>query len=157
MITLAEVDRRNWTDCINLSLSPEQGMQLAPNVVTIAESKFEPHYILRAICSDSTVVGMLAYCQEVDEPTPDVYWLFRLMIDHREQRKGYASQAVELACNEMASLGAATVKTMHRPGNGVASRLYESRGFHVVGKLDDGDVVLARHLGNEQTGPRYRL
>ena len=46
---LKEVTKENWIDCIHLSLHPEQEGNLASNVDTIAESKFEPENQLRAI------------------------------------------------------------------------------------------------------------
>ncbi len=41
-IKLAGVTKDNGIDCINLLLYPEQEKNLASNVDTIAESKFEP-------------------------------------------------------------------------------------------------------------------
>jgi diamine N-acetyltransferase len=141
-VTLQEVTRENWADCAAITLPPDQASQVASNLATIAESKFQTHYRLRAICVDSGVVGMLAYCQEIDEPTPEVYWLFRIIIDPAHQMKGIGRQAITLACEEMTLAGARMIRTMHRPDNVAAHALYARLGFTEIGRLDDGDVLL---------------
>jgi diamine N-acetyltransferase len=141
-ITLVPVSKHNWQECAFLELPPSQSHLLASNLLTIAESKFEPHYILHAIQRDQKVVGMLAYCQEIDEPTPDVYWLFRIMIAAKHQGNGHGRAAAHLAIEKMVAVGARTIRTMHRPDNEVAARLYRSLGFIERGYLDDGDILL---------------
>jgi diamine N-acetyltransferase len=148
-VSLTPVDKNNWYKCASLELPPNQSKHLATNVLTIAESKFETHYVLRAILNNGKVVGMLTYCQEIDAPRPELYWLFRIMVDHEEQGKGIGRKAIELACKEMDLLGAKIIQTMHKPDNKVASSLYLSLGFHVIGKLDDGDVLLEKRLPYE--------
>lgn len=145
-VSLHPVDNSNWLACASLQLPEEQAGQLASNLATIAESKFETHVVLRAICRKDKVVGMLAWCQEIDEPTPEVYWLFRIMVAFDEQGKGIGRQAVELACAEMRRRGATRLRTMHRPGNHVANRLYTSLGFKTIGSLEDGDLLLEKSV-----------
>lgn len=141
-VRLVAVEKRNWIDCVRLSLSEEQAEFVASNVDTIAESKFEPHYELRAIQRGETIVGMLAYCPEVDEPEEGLFWLFRLMIDQGFQRNGYGKRAVQLCITEMKGRGATRIRTMCKPANSVAFRCYQSLGFEPKGFLDDGDQLL---------------
>ena len=49
---------------------------------------------------------MLAYCMEDEPPTPDLYWLFRFMIDRDSQNQGYGKKALNLVIKEISSLGA---------------------------------------------------
>lgn len=63
-ISLREVTKENWVQCIRLKLAFEQEGLVAPNVDSIAESKFEAHYLPRAIYSNEKVVGFLMYCQQ---------------------------------------------------------------------------------------------
>jgi len=117
------------------------------NLETIAESKFEPHFHLRAVCYDEWVVGMLAYCHETDPEDFELFWIFRLMIDKSFQGRGFGFAAMQLAMDEMKELGATRIRTMHRPGNAVAASLYAKLGFQLTGEaLDDGDLVLERGL-----------
>jgi diamine N-acetyltransferase len=146
IVSLSPVDKRNWYECASLELPPYQSKYLAPNALTIAESKFETHYVLRAILNHGKVVGMLTYCQEIDVPRPELYWLFRIMVDNKEQGKGIGRQAIILACKEMELLGAKIIQTMHKADNKVASSLYRSLGFRQIGMLDDGDVLMQKKL-----------
>lgn len=142
MTTLQEVTRENWFACAKLSVNAHQEDYVASNVFTIAESKFEPHHQLRAICNGERVVGMLAFCHEDDPEDLELYWIFRLLIDSDHQRQGYAAHAMRLALEEIRLRGGTRVRTMHKPNNTAASALYEGLGFKPVGYLDDGDKLL---------------
>ncbi|MGE4000467.1 MAG: GNAT family N-acetyltransferase [Planctomycetaceae bacterium] len=145
-LTLRDVTRQNWVDCIRLSLHDYQLGYVAGNAATIAESKFKPHYHLRAIYNAEQLVGMLAYCHETDPEDIELYWIFRLMIDKDHQRNGYATKAMKLAMLEIAQLGGKRIRTMHKPQNTVAAALYGQLGFHIIGALDDGDTLLEYHF-----------
>lgn len=141
-IELKEVTRDNWIDCIQLSLLPEQEGNVASNVDSIAESKFEPDNQLRAIYKDNQVIGFLAFCVENDPPDPELYWIFRFMIDKDFQGKGYGTKALNLVIDEIKQLGAKRVQTMHKPKNKRAGKLYLKAGFSYIGTLDDGDLLM---------------
>ena len=99
-ISLREVTKENWVQCIRLKLAPEQEKLVASNVDSIAESKFEPHYVPRAIYSNEKVVGFLMYCPDETEEK-DLYWLFRFMVDVEYQKQGIGKALLELALNEI--------------------------------------------------------
>lgn len=140
-IKLTPLSKDNWLKCIDLKLSKAQSQFVASNLETIAESKFQDHYELRAIEDKGNAVGMLAFCPEVDEPVPGQFWLFRLMVDERHQGKGYGKKAVEMCIDEMKLHGATSIRTMCKPANLVARNCYEKLGFNVIGNLDDGDLL----------------
>ncbi len=142
MLNLQDVTRKNWIACMKLSLHDHQSGYVAENVATIAESKFEPHHRLRAVVSDNTVVGMLAYCHETEPEDMELYWIFRLMIDRSHQGQGFGTEAIKMAINEITKLGGTRIRTMHKPENIVASAVYSKLGFRRIGALDDGDVLL---------------
>lgn len=142
MISLKEVNKENWIDCIKLSLKPEQESYLASNVDTIAESKFEPHHQLRAIYFQEKVIGMLAFCHENEPEDFELFWIFRFMIDKDFQNKGLGLKALELAIAEIKGLGAKFIRTMHKPGNLQAASVYLKIGFKHIGELEDGDSLL---------------
>ena len=82
------------------------------------------------------------YCPENDPPDPNLFWLFRFMVAAEHQGKGYGASALRLALLEMKAAGATRVRTMHKPGNGTASKLYRRQGFVEIGVMPDGDVEL---------------
>ncbi|MCX7207152.1 MAG: GNAT family N-acetyltransferase [Proteobacteria bacterium] len=145
-ITLCPLVKENWLACAQLVLPPEQATLLAPNIYSIAESKFEPHYQPRVICLDGKEIGFLMYCPDVDLPDPKLFWLFRFMLGAEYQGKGYGALAIHLALAEMKLAGASRVRTMHKPSNKIASRLYQRSGFCEVGYAEDGDVELELEL-----------
>ena len=141
-IQLQEVTKDNWIECIHLSLHPEQESYLASNVDSIAESKFEPDNQLRAIYKNDKVIGFLAFCVEDEPPNPELYWIFRFMIDRNFQGLGYGTKALNLVIEEIKQLGAKRIQTMHKPQNKVAAKLYQKVGFVYIGQLDDGDLQM---------------
>lgn len=141
-IELRDLTRENLAASIQLKLAPEQEKYVASVVASIAESKVEPHYIPRVIYAGAEVVGFLMYCVETNPPDPELFWLFRLMIDVKHQAQGYGTAAIKLAVTEMQSAGAKRIHTMHKPENEIASRVYQSVGFQEIGSLADGDLLL---------------
>jgi len=146
MVELRSLTRDNWVACADLSLPPGQQGLVAPNVYSIAELNFEPHYAPRVIYVDSQAVGFLMYCPETDPPNPKLFWLFRFMLVAEHQGKGYGASALRLALLEMKAAGADCVRTMHKPTNSLASNLYRKHGFVEIGYLPDGDVELELRL-----------
>ena len=112
MISLRELTKENYLDCIRLNLHPDQEENLASNAITIAQSRFETDYRLKVIYEQETVIGLLAFCHE-DEPLDySIYWLFRFMIDKDHQNKGYGKQVLSLLVEEVQQLGGTTLLTM---------------------------------------------
>ena len=141
-LSLQEVSLENWEDCADLELPPDQEDFVATNLYSLAESKFEPHYLPRAICLGDCVVGFLMYCPETDPPDPELFWLLRFMIAREHQGRGLGKRALQLAIKQMQQRGARRIITMHKPSNAVAEKMYDSAGFVATGELDGwGDVL----------------
>ena len=145
-ISLREVTKENWVQVIRLKLAPEQEGLVAPNVDSIAESKFEPHYVLRAIYKDEQVVGFLTYCPEIETEEKDLYWLFRLMVEAEYQKQGIGKAALELALNEISKNNCCKINILYSPNNSIAARLYEKFGFQQVGIAEDGDIIVQKRI-----------
>ena len=139
MVTLREITTDNFWDVISLSVSPEQEKLVLTNAVSIAQAKVQPECVPLAVYSDEEPVGFLMYCVDRDDGE---YWLYRIMIDHRHQGKGYGRQAMDQLIE--------TIKTdksrhriylgVHRDG-GASVKLYESLGFAFT-----GDVYGEEHI-----------
>lgn len=145
-IYLKPVTKENYLDCIQLEMLPEQQKNLASNAVTIAQSKFEIHYQLRAIYLDNKVIGMLAFCHE-DEPVDLThFWLFRMMIAQEYQNQGYAQIVGKVVIDELKPLGAKRIDSMCKPNNLQSLSALKKFGFKEIGFLDDGDIHLTLNL-----------
>lgn len=147
MISLKDLDRKNWILCARLSLDESQKDYVAPNVYSIAESKVEEHYCPRVICFNDEVVGFLMYCVEIDPPDKTLFWLFRFMISKGNQTKGYGTTALQMAIDEMAAKGAKRIRTMYKSSNYVAGKLYKKLGFIETEEYDEcGDLILELNI-----------
>lgn len=60
-VQLVDVDETNWRACAELKMTEEETSFVNSNALTISEWKFEPENIVKAIYSDSVLIGMLAY------------------------------------------------------------------------------------------------
>lgn len=98
--------------------------------------------VTQVIYAGETLVGMLAYCHEDDPEDLELYWIFRLMIDERHQQRGYGTEAMKLAIDEIKQRGARRICTMHKTENASAVSMYRKLGFQDIGFHGDGDVLL---------------
>ena len=142
-VKLTEVVIENFHDVIELELEVEQEKHLPSNVYSIAESKFSPLFFPRAICVDDKVIGFLMYeFGEIGEFDEDECTIWRFMIDRRRQNTGIGKIAMGLVIEEIkAHKRCKLIEIYYDPQNLAAKKLYDSYGFKVVGKRDDGDVI----------------
>lgn len=131
MIQLVPVTAENWEACCELALTAGQQDFMEANVYSIAQAKFEPSLVLRAIIAGEAVVGFVMYNTELEELNG--YWIYRIMIDQAQQ--GIGRLAMQAVIDEMRVLPAAKrIVVGYRPDNQAAHRLYASLGF-----IDHGD------------------
>lgn len=138
---LVSVDESNWQDCIKLEVAEDEKHFVDRNVYAIAEWKFEPDNVIRAVISNNQLIGMLAYYYH-DGSYGEFYWLYHLMIETEQQGSGFGQEAVKLAIEEMRSLGAKEIVTSCHPENMRAKHIYCKLGFKVNGTLEGGDPFL---------------
>jgi diamine N-acetyltransferase len=94
IVELREVTRENLRDVLRLKVAPEQEHFVADNAVSIAQAHFYPETAwFRAIYADETPVGFLMLSDNTSQPR---YYLWRLMLDARYQKLGFAKKALEL-------------------------------------------------------------
>ncbi len=83
MIQLVPVTAENWEACCELTLTVEQQDFMEANVYSIAQAKFEPSLVLRAIIAGEAVVGFVMYNTELEELNG--YWIYRIMMIKRSK------------------------------------------------------------------------
>lgn len=140
MITLKEITKNNFWDCIDLTVSPSQNDYVSPNALSIAQSKVQPECIPLAIYKEETMVGFIMYCLDEDDHE---YWIYRLMIDIHHQGNGYGKQALKQVVSLIKE-----DKTHHRIYLGVhpeslnAVKIYEDLGFQFNGQIFGSEHVM---------------
>jgi diamine N-acetyltransferase len=147
-ITLKEVTRATLREVCRLDAG-DDGKQVAPNALSIAEASFYGEAWFRAIYAGETPVGfvMLYDPSQVENPDEPDFFLWRLMIDRNHQRKGYGRAAVGLLIHHVrARPGAQRLLVSHVEQADTLGRFYGSIGFAYTGKVDGGERVMALEL-----------
>ena len=143
-VTLREVTAETVRLICDLDSGPGGDRFVAPNAVSIAQAYFEPSAWFRAIYAGDEPVGFVMLEDDVENSE---YTLWRLMIDHRHQRKGYGRRAVELVIDHVAGQpGATELLTSYVPGERGPAEFYKGLGFTPTGEVEDGEVEVRLEL-----------
>lgn len=144
-ITLREVTKENLWEIFALEVAPEQSSYVATNEMSIAQAYFDREIAwFRAIYADETPVGFLMLS---DDASNQKYFLWRLMIDARYQKLGFAKQAVELLLDYVRTRpGAKEILVSYVPGDAGPQGFYEKLGFVPTGEMLGKEVVMRRDL-----------
>jgi diamine N-acetyltransferase len=141
-VTLRDVDRHNFRQCIRLDVREEQRGFVATNVISIAQSKVEPECIPQAVYAGDEMVGFIMYGYDPEERE---HFIGRVMIDRSHQGQGYGRAAVVEAIRRMRAdphLRGITLCIV--PANEGAQRLYESLGFVLTGEVSESGELYMR-------------
>ena len=139
-VSLRAVTAENVYDVMRLHVTKEQEQYVADNARSLAEAAYNPFAWPRAIYADETPVGFLML---YDDPHTPEYFLWRLMIDHRYQRMGFARRAVEQLIDYVVGPpNAATLGVSYVPGEGSPQPFYAALGFVETGEVADEEKVM---------------
>lgn len=139
-VTLKDIDRENFRQCVKLEVNEDQRDFVATNAFSIAQSKVEPTFNVQAVYDGEEMVGFVMYGWEEEE---GCHSLARLMIDKNRQGKGYGRAATEEVIRRLrAEPGCKQVVLSVNPANANARALYESLGFVKTGKVAYGEDVM---------------
>ena len=140
IITLKKITGDTCWPIFNLDVEDHQSRMVAPNAHSIAEASFSDEAWFRGIYLGDEPVGfvMLAINEEKSE-----YFLWRLMIDKKHQRKGYGYQAMTQIIDMVRELpNASEFQTSYVPGDGSPAQFYYKLGFIETGKVEEGENFL---------------
>jgi diamine N-acetyltransferase len=148
-IYLKEIDESNFEECVLLTTNKENkhfiGEEfVASNAYSIAQSKIEQGWIIKAIYAEDAIVGftMYGYCYE-----DKYYELCRMMIDHKYQGKGYGKAALVKVIEEMKNIeDCDEIFLSFDMDNFKAKSLYESLDFKDTGKVIEDELLYSLKL-----------
>jgi diamine N-acetyltransferase len=145
LITLREITRETLSRILELKVSAEQERFVAPNAVSISQAHLHSeHAWFRGIYADDTPVGFVML---YDDSKAHEYYLWRFMIDHRYQRRGFGFRAMELVTEHVRRRPGATKLLLSCvPGDGSPGPFYEKLGFAYTGEIDQGELVMGKDL-----------
>ena len=144
-VTLREVTRENLRAVLNLEVTSKQKKFVASNAMSIAQAYFDREIAwFRAIYADETSVGFLMLS---DDASKHEYFLWRLMIDAKYQKLGFAKKAVALLFDYVRTRpGAKEILVSYVPGGEGPQGFYEKLGFMPTGEMEGDEVVMRRDL-----------
>lgn len=144
-ISLREITKDNFKDCVDLKVAEEQKYFVATNVMSIAQSKVYSHMIPLAVYKNEEIVGFTLYGKD---PESNKYYIIRLMIDEKFQDEGFGKQATLKLIERMGkNKDCNEIYLYFVDGNKKAEKLYFSLGFERTGVIDeDGEIEMRLDL-----------
>jgi len=128
---------------IELEITKEQESYVALNSEAIAASKFYEHYINRGVYLGDEPVGFIQYYPNLEDGKPNEIFIDQLMIDVKQQGKGYGTKAVELAIQEIKQLnGFNAISICYVEGHDVMKGFFERFGFSVVNQDEFDETIM---------------
>jgi len=96
--------------------------------------------------------GIASEIMAADPTIVGPYFLWRLLIDERQQRRGYGTAALDAIVDYVRTRpGAQTLLVSCESGEGGPQPFYERYGFMATGSVVEGEAVLALDLGDKRT------
>ena len=127
MINLKEITSKNLKSIIDLSVKDDQKDYVASNSVSIAQGHYSNSAWFKGIFNDNRPVGfvMLDLIKEEHK-----CFLWRFMIDHKYQGKGFGKIALTQVIDFVRSLNLYTyIATSYVPAENGAGGFYKNFGF----------------------------
>ena len=137
MITLQPITETNFLTAAALSVSPDQGRYIAPAPIILARAYAYRRHRASAwgVYDGCRMVG-LALMEDLDEE-PACYHLSELLIDEKEQGKGYGQAALALLLTQCRREGKyRRVEVCVKRKDTAAIHVYEKAGFRDTGYTD---------------------
>lgn len=141
-IRLEDVTAENWEEVVDLELTDEQEDMVAENAYSLAESKFNPYAVPKAIYAGEKLVGFVMYETLHEDGEPHAYSIYRFMIDKSKQGQGYGRAALSKVIDLIKQdPDYEKISICYVPKNKAARKFYASLGFKEVGLDEDGEMI----------------
>jgi len=149
-VSLRPITRDTVRDICLLQVSAEQAGRVAANSVSIAEGHFYGEEAwFRAIYADADPIGFIMMYDPTGAASPQEseFYLWRLMIDQRFQRRGFGARAVHLLFEfAYARRHATRIYVSHVKTAPDLGQWYARLGFRYTGREEDGELFMTRGL-----------
>jgi diamine N-acetyltransferase len=150
VVHLREITDANRDAVVALRVRPGQERFVASVQESIDEAAATPegNPWYRAIYAGNEPVGFVMLSWDVT-PSPGIigpWFLWRLLIDERFQRRGFGWAALERVIEIIRAEGAAELLTSYQPGDGAPWPFYRRFGFEPTGQVDGSEIVIRLDL-----------
>lgn len=149
---MRQITETNRAAFLALRTTPEQEQFVSSVADSIAEAAENPHGNpwYRAVYDDDEPVGFVMLSWHVQPQPPHIngpWFLWKLLIDHRRQGRGYGREVVRQVVELVREHGATELLTSHVAGEGGPAGFYARLGFVPRGDVDpDGEIILRLDL-----------
>ncbi len=141
-VELRELDARSGREIMRLRVAPAQLDFVAPNTRSLAEA-----YLAGDVWVRGVFVGELAVGFAMVSTSGGRHYLWRFMIDHRFQGRGYGRGAMALVIDAVRSMpGADRLYLSYVPAPGGPGPFYAGLGFVDTGRVVGGEREAVLHL-----------
>jgi diamine N-acetyltransferase len=147
-VTLRPATEENRAALEALRTAPGQEAFINSVAEAFAEADDEPdgRAIPFGLYDGEELIGFVMISDEVGNPSYVAHYLWKLLVDAEQQRKGYGKAALELVAEYFRSRGVDTMWTSAGEGDGSPIPFYERYGFVRQGRTSWGEVMLRLHL-----------
>lgn len=151
-VSLREITEDNRAAVEALAVTEEQSYYVASVTQSLQDAEAypdaKPWY--RAVYADDEPVGfvMISDGITVDDPTyVGPYYLWRLLVDHRFQDRGYGTATLDLIVEHVRTRpDARTFLVSHVLGPASPVTFYQQYGFQLTGEVHEGEPILELDL-----------
>lgn len=141
LVTLRRITAETVRAICRLKVAEQQDAFVASNEYSFMQANFRPDLTVRAIYADEEPVGFIMF---EDNPHKGVYFLWRLMVDHKHQGKGYGQEGMRLLLEYVKKRPLAkTLRTSCVPGPLGPESFYLHLGFVPTGQMLGDEVELS--------------
>lgn len=149
MVKLVEITDENRDVVLALRVGPEQARFVGSVRGALQEAVEGPHANpwYRAVYAGDEAVGFVMLSWNVEPRPPQIigpWFLWKLLIDERQQGRGYGSEVVRQVVELVRAEGATELLTSYVDAPGGPAGFYERLGFVPTGDLDEnGEIVVS--------------
>jgi GNAT superfamily N-acetyltransferase len=147
-VTLDAITDDDLGSVLALAVAPGQERFVSSVADSLAEAADHPegNPWIGAVHADGRPVGFVMLSWDVVPRPPHLngpWFLWKLLIDARHQRKGYGREVVRQVADLVREQGGTELLTSHVPGDDGPGGFYARLGFVPTGDIDpDGEVLL---------------
>jgi diamine N-acetyltransferase len=148
VVSLREITEDNRAAVEALAVTEEQSQYVASVAESLVEAAqlpdAKPWY--RAVYADDEPVGFVMISDGITGDNPEYvgpYYLWRLLVDHRFQGRGYGTATLDLVVEHVRKRPDARVLLVsHVVGPTSPVTFYQRYGFRLTGEVHDGEPIL---------------
>jgi diamine N-acetyltransferase len=148
VVSLREITEDNRAAVEALAVTEEQSQYVASVAESLVEAAqlpdAKPWY--RAVYADDEPVGFVMISDGITVDNPEYvgpYYLWRLLVDHRFQGRGYGTATLDLVVEHVRKRPDARVLLVsHVVGPTSPVTFYQQYGFRLTGEVHDGEPIL---------------